>query len=888
VADRSTREDWRPLLHLVEHAGRSDRLAVIYTLEESRKAAHGRLLSGAFTGAAELELDDLSDDFLEEVIVRPFKRAGLRLSAEVVGTLKASLNALRPDDEPTAHDTILPLLALKLSHLFETVATLYEPQVVDDGLEFGDAAGGSAPFGIPPDALNLGFEALIEHQAQVAWRRSGAQLPIEIDELDHFLQPFVGVNDGKLQLPTVNRNRPYSAERRLVDQFLQARLMVPVGQEGVRLVHEAVLRHWPAAERWLGKRRDYLEMKARVAVDAEAWKLRGRPSAEGLASAGDIDDAAQILSSYLRAWSLGETQLSESEAAFRDYCLTLFDQSDTPGALVASPTESRTTHVGLAASYGRLETLERFRRVDPGCLDRVNTRNRKKTWPLHRAAWAQEEAVDFLLAFGVSATARDLDGEGWPAIAAPIQRGELGIFHSLLDAARLESAGESLEAKLAGPDGYTLLHVCAQFDRVDMARTLVAVHGFDPLAAERNHRWQPIHFAAHYDARDAWRYFKDLTPGPGFADDERTDLHIAAFNGAKSVLDEILRGYGTERLDAVDSFGQTPLHSAAAGHRPACVRALLPWVDPNAQTKRTKYTALHSAMLLPAGAKGEDAPSYEDDVLATVEALLFDSTIDVNRTDGRGRTPLAAATRFPKVQKRLLDHPAIDLTAAIGDRQAPAYVIAARLGHWRAFHRYLEEHGPPTQPDLDGRGNGFLHLLAHKRSPHALVIQHTRDLEASVLNARNKSKQTPLDVAVEHRNWPVVEHLLGLDALDLTATTGRYEVLIQQIVDADPPPDLLERILERSPELVTLRNRMGWTVWHHACAHQLVDRIEKLRRSGLEVSAVEDDQGRHPEYYLKTSPARSTWPAPRTWDHGVEWRSPDDGRSELLDGADLE
>ncbi|MEO1086878.1 MAG: ATP-binding protein, partial [Acidobacteriota bacterium] len=40
VADRSAREDWRPLLHLVENASRSSRIAVIYTLEESREAAH--------------------------------------------------------------------------------------------------------------------------------------------------------------------------------------------------------------------------------------------------------------------------------------------------------------------------------------------------------------------------------------------------------------------------------------------------------------------------------------------------------------------------------------------------------------------------------------------------------------------------------------------------------------------------------------------------------------------------------------------------------------------------------------------------------------------------------------------------------------------------------
>ncbi|MEO1088376.1 MAG: ankyrin repeat domain-containing protein, partial [Acidobacteriota bacterium] len=383
----------------------------------------------------------------------------------------------------------------------------------------------------------------------------------------------------------------------------------------------------------------------------------------------------------------------------------------TPNALVTTPTDSRTTHVGLAASYGRLELLERFRRLDPETLDRANPASQAKTYPLHRAVWAQAEAVDFLLRHGVTATARDRDGKGWPAIAAPIQRGELSIFHKLLEAARRERGEEPLEAVLAGPQGYTLLHVCAQFNRVDMARTLIEVHRFDPLAAEDQWRWQPIHFAAHHNARDAWRFFSGFTSGPALVEANRTDLHIAASNGAKSVLDEILLAYETQTIDAVDTDGRTPLHAAAAGHHPACVHALLAWMNPNSATAKAdgRFTALHSALKLPPGATNADAPSYEDDVLATVEVLLKDPRTDVNIPDRRGHSPLAAAALFPKVQKLLLDHAELDLSASIANRQAPAYVLAARLGHWRAFHRYLEQHDPPAEPDLDGRGNGFLH-----------------------------------------------------------------------------------------------------------------------------------------------------------------------------------
>ncbi|MEM1181803.1 MAG: ankyrin repeat domain-containing protein [Acidobacteriota bacterium] len=886
VAARTAAEDWRPLIHFIETASRSDRLAVIYTLEDSRKDAHQKHLGEAFINSYALNVDDLSDDFLHEVIVRPFQRAGFQLSEEVVSTLKANLNALRPDDEASARNSILPLLALKLSHLFETIATIYEPRIEGGGLEFADSTRGAPRFGIPPGTLNLGFEKLIEHQATIAWRRGRSQAPIDLSELDHFLQPFVGVSDGKLQLRTLGRLRPYSAERELVDAFLQARLMVPVGREGARLVHEAVLRYWPDALRWSEKRRTYLELKARTIVNAQAWNLSGRPDLSHVANPQSLDEVAQILSSYLRAWSLGAPLLEDPEVLLRDYCLTLFQHSTTPEALIEGVAEDgvaedQGTHVNLAASYGLLDLLERFRQIDPECLLRPNRVGKSLTRPLDQAAWAQEETVEYLLKNGASAIKRDRGGEGWPPIVAAINQGRLGIFHRLLEASNQETAGEELQTLLACPDGRSLLHLCAQYDRVGMARTLVEAHRFDPQA-EDNRKWQPIHSAAAADARDAWVYFKTLQSATAVTSFQSTDLHLAAMYGSKAVVDEILgRLFGSpEVVGATDNMGATALHNAAQFHHPSCVRALLPWLCPNT-TQDQGLASLHLA--IPRQSNDEDVSSYEDDVLATVDALLEDPRTNVNLEDRIGRTALGAATKFPKVQKRLLDHPDLDLAKAVRKDGEPAYVLAARLGHWRTFNRYLEQHGPPQEEDLDGRGNSFLHLLAHKRSPLALVTEHAQD--AAVLNARNQAGETPFDLAVAQKNWPVVEYFSGLDGLDVSPADDETTGLLLRLLEADPPPLLLRHVVNRRPELLTQRNQFGWTVWHHASAHQLANRLNQLGKLGhgeVRSFPVEDEWGRRPSDYLKSTGGGSRWPETRTWDDGLTWSPIEDSRTELL------
>ena len=882
VSGRSGSDDWQPLIAFINAASRTSRIAIAYTLEESRRKTHDdENLGPAFSQALEHPLDDLSDDFLHEVIDKPFRQDGYPLSEEAIEKLKSNLNALRPDDEPTARNTILPLLALKLSHLIEEVSDLYDPILSTHSLAFEGRHSRTA-FGIPAEGLDLTFKGLIKQQAEIAWRRAGAKLPMKVEDLDHFLQPFVGVSSDKIQLRVAERERPYRDERRLVKSFIGARLMVPVGHAGARIVHEAMLRHWPDAWRWYEERRSYLKMKAQLDAEAEAWSLRGRPDVTDMATDSVIDAAAQVLKTYKRAWSFRDSALVEADGRLRDYCLALFQQSEAPDKLIQAIGGQSGNHANLAASYGLISLLEKFQDLDSECLNCPNILNMSKR-PLHHAAWAQETAVTYLLDQGVDPMAQDADG--FPAVNAAIQVDEIGIFHRILNKARQSNKGGRFK-NLKYKDGATLLHTCAAFDRLHMARILIEVDGLSPMSVT-NAGWLPIHYAAWFNSVETFKFFRSTGNDLAQTKHGSTCLHLAAYNGADAVVDLILRGVRpSELLGISDILGRNALHTAALGHHPECVMALLPSLDPNAADKnqdRPIHCAIKSVVLGgPAGAAIAIA-SYEGDVYGTLEALMADPRLDPNLPDGSGRTALALAERMPKVQKLLLGDPRLDLASPIERDGEPAYALAARLGYWGPFHRFLEESDPPVEFDLDGRGNSFLHLLAHKRSPLEVLTKHLDTFDTAILNNSNKAGQTPIRLAIAQKHWKFIDHLLDLDKVKLTRSEADVFGIIKLAMNANCPEEIIVKMRERNSDIFSEIDALGWTPLHYACAHQSVwgnNFISSAKRYPA-LWATRDRQGRRPVDLrrpedrdgLPGADEALDWPASKSWDSDLSWVS---------------
>jgi len=857
------REQWLGLLEFVNAAVETRWVSIVYTLETSRSAAHDRLdLGPAFADSDRRELD-VSFEMIEEIIDRPFRRAGYRLSRDAIKTLTDNFRSLRLPDESASRNAVLPLLALKLSHLFDTIAERYPP--AHELMELGFLrAGDSRDEGIPAEELDLSFEHLIDEQAKRAWYRGLGAETIDPEALEHFLMPFVGISGGRIQLAVASRARPYEDEAKLANAFRAQRLLVDAGQEGLRLVHEAVLWHWPQAREWYEARRTYLTLEERIRRRAELWHVEGR---EPAAVVTPPEDAAQVLLAYQRSWLDPEAPLTREEATLKAYCLEAFAGSDTPNARVPAYGDRDTNHVTLAAFFGVVALLERFAGIDSSALDRANPHNTQGVKPLYAAAWYQPDAVEYLLGRDIDPVAKN--GPGWPAIAVAIRSGQGRNFHRLLKAAQA-TAEPPLPEVLACPGGMTLAHVCAMFNRRDFLSTLVEGYGFD-LNVPNDADNQPIHIAAEYGAEDTLRYLcgqgAEITAR---GQHEFTCLHLAAAGGRHTILRILLEmPEGKALRGATDADGENALHLAAMSRQGACLQILCPLFDPN-EVGGKGFAAIHRLF-----ARNEGQPLEAADILAALEPLLADDRTDPGLPDAVGRTALSLAQPWPAVQRRLLDDRRLDLEAPVRKDGEPAYAIAARLSHWSAFQRYIDACGePPLDPDLDGRGNSLLHLLAHRGSPLGLFDRVEASLSPDQLNAPNREGRRPINLALRHRNWPMVERLIRHPSVQ--PPTGNHLSFLKECLDR---PSLSDTDIEG---FIAKADSRGRTALHVACAHRHAKWIDRLHRIVGKHGALwerRDAMDRQPLELLPPAdreglPAATTgapWPTPVSWDTDLVW-----------------
>jgi len=869
------RDQWRPLIEFANAAVSTNRIGILYTLESSRGEAHECVdLGPAFRQAVRRELD-VSSEMIQEIIDKPFRTAGYRLSSEAIETLVNNFWALRRQDDRGPHNAILPLLALKLSQLFDFIADRYPPEhelldlhVLNDNRDEG----------IPAGELDLSFEHLIAKQAQRAWYRGLGTTEIYPEALEHFLMPFVGVSGERIQLTVASRIRPFEDEAKLAEAFRAERLLEPAGQDGLRLVHEAVLRHWEKAWQWYEARRDYLTLEERIRRRAELWHAEGREPGSVVTTP---EEAAQVLLAYQRSWLNPESPLPAEEASLRAYCLSAFAKSETPGARVPAFGDRDSNHVTLAALFGVVALLERFRGIDPDSLDRPNPHNSQVVKPLHAAAWYQPDTVGYLLAHRVEPIA--LDAKGWPAVAVTVRTGQARAFHELLRAIE-QTASRSLSEVLACPNGLTLAHVCAMYNRQELLSVLVEDRGFDPTASSKECA-QPIHIAARNGAEETLRYLcsrgADVAE-PGFHD--WTCLHEAAFFGQRSIVQLLLEmGKFNELQGATDDDGENALHLAARARQAECVQALCPHYDPNEIGGRG-FAAIHRVFARNAG-----EPVDAADIIAALEPLLADERTDPGLPDARGRTALKWAEQWPSVQRRLLDDPRLDLAAPIQTNGEPAYAVAARLSHWSAFQRYIDASGDlPLDPDLDGRGNSLLHLLAHRGSPLSLFDSVESSLSPEQLNAPNREGRRPINLAVRWGNWPMVERLIRHPSVQ-PPTGNHLSFLKKCLARSSSARDDIVNFITKSDS----RSR---TALHVACAHRHAEWIAHLRdilgqshalweqcdamnRKPLDLLPPRDREGLTPV----TNDA--SWPTPVSWDTNLSWAPLDDDRRRALEAS---
>jgi ankyrin repeat protein len=502
---------------------------------------------------------------------------------------------------------------------------------------------------------------------------------------------------------------------------------------------------------------------------------------------------------------------------------------------------------------------------------------------LGHAVWSQAETVAYLLNVGIKPVA---DNDGWPPISAPIQMAREDIFFKLIKA----YGGKGLD----GPSGLNMLHLCARYGQVSMAKHLVNFEGLKPDATD-DVGWTPLHYAALSGQLDTFEYFAELSGMAATTKLGYTALHIAAANGRVGIIEYLLRAPSFRKhLSDKDNNGATALHAACLNSDHETVRLLLQALDSNEKLADASplHLALHKVWNRGSSVL-DDATIDLDAVFATVSVLLADSRTDPNVTDKDGDTPLALAANVNKIQRALLHHDKLDPNQPISTGGGLPIGVAATLHEWEVLRRWVDRDIKFATGPIGKSGNTLLHLLVGNDAPEDLIETILENVTAADLNAFNEGGNTPLMVAIEEKKWALVRQFLSQNDLDPALRGVKARTALMLALQNGADRDTLGQLVSVSPSLLTARDYFGWTPLHRAMAYQQLESIDWLIQPGNDPATLwseVDNVGRHPadlaspflRETLKLDEPTSACPAPKSWDSDLEWKPLKTDRREKL------
>ncbi len=828
---------WNSLLSFIERAARGRRFGFVYTLESSRQVIFETLkLPKVFYEAYEVRLGGHDDRFLEAIITKPFEKAGYRLSPQIVNDLITSYRSY--NDKIQAHASTLPLLSLKLSNLFDTVQNLRASRPRHssrDGLQaqFDDQ---QTEVSYEELQADLHFDTEIADLANAAWGNHNKSEDEQIEDLNPVLKPLIALSGNdldKITLQTVGDTLLVNMDERL-SAFEDVRLIIREGGRR-RLVHEAVIRQWPLAAKWLERKREYLIDEAQFRFQANLWHAKGADRTLVPSDAASIDIAVAVLRSYIQEWPFCDpADILRSDLNLMNYCQAVLRQSKTPKKTDSRYFRYAHSHVHTAAAYGMTDLVKRFIDEAPDCLELPTDRG---TTPIDSAAWSSEVTTRFLIEKGANPV--NFNKQGWSTISSSVWRNDRKIFRLLLPYYR---TAESVKA----PMGTNLLHIAARRGAVDIATTLLAtVEGLDPMQKDEYGR-TPLHFAAMFDQPEVFNFLLkecDTKYAPEYALDV---FHVAAHFGALRVVEEIMRlPQFYDLIEAANSDGMTVLMVAARQRQNAVVRRLLDEVDPNVQVQRNSakkgWTALHFAIAGPDDKKSETRVSRQQ-ALRTVRALLAAPNIDPTIKARDGMEPTTLARSLPQVRRELITHPKFFLNKRLADGSTPLNYIINEKDR-PAVERMLRL----TDLDVDllsADGTYALSLLI-KSEMADLALRLFEEGRVDPWNIVGV-KDIGLAAAIFADHEPLIEAFLVRLPEVLGYSQRRHLSLgVKAAVIFGKSSALLDRLISLgiSPEPRLARN--GWTLFHYAAMVGNIEAFDRLAANSTATSR-RDEWGRRP------------------------------------------
>ena len=304
---------------------------------------------------------------------------------------------------------------------------------------------------------------------------------------------------GNMRLTEMPRNRSLNSIQKLIDSHLDRRLLEPVGDRSVRLVHQAVINNWLPGKVWYKTQVEMLTRRRRLEVHAGGSPIPDKQ--DGLLKAEFLSDIVYVLAGMRATWAMADTKaISAEDNRTIEFCLDSISSSSN-GTEVFEVDGREFGVISVAAMYNRADIIEAWLEASESKsfltkywlkirrhnIDIVNRRLKpSRVTPLHHAAWKSESSVDVLLKYGA---VHDLpDTDGWHPLAASIQSGEIGCMQKLL--VRYESSNPVI-----GPNDYTAIHEAARSTRSEPLVYLLAKEPH-PTLPNTILEESPLHFAA--------------------------------------------------------------------------------------------------------------------------------------------------------------------------------------------------------------------------------------------------------------------------------------------------------------------------------------------------------------------------------------------------------
>jgi len=504
-----------------------------------------------------------------------------------------------------------------------------------------------------------------------------------------------------------------------------------------------------------------------------------------------------------------------------------------------------------AAVNGDKSSLERI--LDnswTGSLDIVDKFGR--TPLMYSCLGDHTECAELLIKCGADVNMKDLLGRT-PLLWAA-HKGNFGCLKLLL------SRGADWKEK--DNEGQTSLHLCTSYKCSKCSSFLFRYIPAGAVDDQDVNKRTAMHTAASFGNVDQVRLLIKKNSNVGIPDIEgKTPLHCAAGSKDPQAVDcvQCILETAPSVINWQDYEGCTALHLAVAGGNEAVVSSLisLESCDVNALDNMFR-TPLHWAAVF----------GY-----STIVSVLLNSRVDASSSDSAGATPLhyAAVNNFAETAEVFLSCPYIKDEADNEGRSA--FLWAASSGADDSISCFIQ-HGVDLM-QVDQLGTTAVHVAAS--AGHTSTVQLLlKSGCASLMNAKDLMKRTPLSHACEMGRIKIVEALIasganindvqdrdGLSLLHWAAIGGHADVcqfLINADIDVDCQ-DLAGRtalhyaayggyvnsmlVLLENKASFNSQDREGVTSLHWACSKGHMDAVKLLIQYNASINTMEHTEDRY-------------------------------------------